>query len=475
MSWLMAADEVCQLVTHQRIVKKLKLAALSNSNLRQAEYVSTIGGVTVDYSNNLVVDETFNLLLNLSKLVAGETLEGGYKYFLHAHQRNRTPEDDAQLRTVYSFANAVRQGTYQSAKGRPIQHIVHIGIGGSALGPRMVYEALDGEQNERIKIHFLSNLCPLAFQKLMKNIDLDETLFFFCSKSFDTNELIQNQKRLLALLDHQLINRQCFAITANAEKALGVFNSENIISLPKELVGRFSLWSEVSLSIMVALGVERFRSLLMGARRVDEHVRSQELLQNLPLKLALIDVWLVNFFNADTRAIIPYISTFSQFISFVQQMMMESNGKTCDRNGESFEYATCPIIWGGIGSDSQHSIHQLLLQGSFLTPTDFIYLKTATDNKDQPYQDLINKQVMSQSKAFAEGNLFASPTPEKVVVGNKMHHLISIGRLTPDNLGTLIALYEYRTIYSALIWNINPFDQCGVELGKTIFRQTFDT
>jgi len=474
----------------------------------------------VDYSKNLLDHETLDLLL----AVAEESgLNQAIKAYFEGKKINET-EDRAVLHTalrqlnpssimvdgeditpkieevkkqMYDFADRVISGNWKGHSGKVITHVVNIGIGGSDLGPAMVTEALEFYSNQ-LRLTFVSNVEGDHVGELIKKIDPETTLFVIVSKSFTTQETISNANTIRKwFLNHapvSAISQHFVAVSTNLEKVteFGIA-AENIFPMNDWVGGRFSLWSSVGLSICLSIGPKNFEDLLQGSGKMDEHFRTADFKENMPVILAMITVWYNNFWEVETEAIIPYSQYLRNLPAYLQQAIMESNGKGVDQNGKPVDYQTGNIIWGASGTNAQHAFFQLMHQGTKMIPADFIgFAKPLHQGND--HQDKLVSNFFAQTQALMQGKNAEtvreeltqqgkSPDqievllPFKVFEGNRPSNTLFIEQLTPANLGSLIALYEHRIFVQGIIWNIYSYDQWGVELGKQLANnilQDFD-
>ena len=474
----------------------------------------------VDYSKNLLDQETLDLLV----AVAEESgLNQAIKAYFEGKKINET-EDRAVLHTalrqlnpssimvdgeditpkieevkkqMYDFADRVISGNWKGHTGKVITHVVNIGIGGSDLGPSMVTEALEFYSNQ-LRLTFVSNVEGDHVGELIKKIDPETTLFVIVSKSFTTQETISNANTIRKwFLNHapvSAISQHFVAVSTNLEKVteFGIA-AENIFPMNDWVGGRFSLWSSVGLSICLSIGPKNFEDLLQGSGKMDEHFRTADFKENMPVILAMITVWYNNFWEVETEAIIPYSQYLRNLPAYLQQAIMESNGKGVDQNGKPVDYQTGNIIWGASGTNAQHAFFQLMHQGTKMIPADFIgFAKPLHQGND--HQDKLVSNFFAQTQALMQGKNAEtvreeltqqgkSPEeieallPFKVFEGNRPTNTLFIEQLTPANLGSLIALYEHRIFVQGIIWNIYSYDQWGVELGKQLANnilQDFD-
>lgn len=465
----------------------------------------------VDFSKNRISEETLQLLLQLAEEVqlkdainkqfAGETInqtEG--REVLHTALRAKKTDtvlvdDENVIPEVYKvkaqikeFADRVISGQKKGYTGKAFTDVVNIGIGGSDLGPAMVTEALKFYKNH-LKVHFVSNVDGDHVYEVLKELNADTTLFVVVSKTFTTQETLSNATTIKRwFLKHgtqEDIAKHFAAVSTNtsAIKEFGI-SADNVFPMWDWVGGRFSLWSAVGLSIALAVGFENFDALLIGANKMDEHFKEADFEDNIPVVLALLSVWYNNFYGAETEAIIPYTQYLSRFSAYLQQGIMESNGKSVDRNGNRVGYETGTIIWGEPGTNSQHAFFQLIHQGTKLIPADFIGFKESLHG-DADHHNKLMANFFAQTEALMNGKTADEVRSEmenkglseseieklvsfKVFEGNKPTNTIFIDKLTPKSLGSLIALYEHKIFVQGIIWNIFSYDQWGVELGKQL-------
>jgi glucose-6-phosphate isomerase len=468
-------------------------------------------GLVVDYSKNRVTDKTLELLVDLGRerglaerieaMFAGERInstEG--RAVLHVALRaprgstilldgeNVVPAVHAVLDRMTDFADRVRSGEWLGHTGKPIRNVVNIGIGGSDLGPVMAYEALRDYSRRDMTFRFVSNVDGTDFAEATRDLDPDETLFVVSSKTFTTLETMTNARTARAwlletLTDDAAIARHCVAVSTNAG-AVAEFgiDTANMFGFWDWVGGRYSMDSAIGLSTMIAVGPDRFREMLAGFHEMDEHFRTAPFERNLPVILGLLTVWYADFMNAETVAVLPYDQYLKRFPAYLQQLTMESNGKSVTLAGESIDYATGPVFWGEPGTNGQHSFYQLIHQGTHVIPCDFIGF-TETLNPLGDHHDILMANVFAQTEALAFGKtadeVRAEGTAESLVAhrvfaGNRPTNTILADRLTPRTLGRLIALYEHSVFTQGTVWGINSFDQWGVELGKALARRIAD-
>ena len=466
-------------------------------------------GLHLDYSKNRITDETLRLLTQLAgecdlraridAMFAGEkinTTEG--RAVLHTALRaprtatvmvdgeNVIPKVHAVLDRMAAFATSIRTGTWKGHRGRPIRAIVNIGIGGSDLGPVMAYEALKHYSDRALTFRFVSNVDGTDFVEAVRDLDPSETLFIVSSKTFTTQETMTNAHSARAWLlngysgDQAAVAKHFVAVSTNAAKvsAFGI-DTANMFEFWDWVGGRYSMDSAIGLSTMLAIGPENFRGLLDGFHQMDEHFRTAPFDRNLPVLMALFTVWYTDFFDAHSVAILPYDQYLKRFPAYLQQLTMESNGKHVTTDGGAVGCETSPVYWGEPGTNGQHSFYQLIHQGTRLIPCDFIAFGQSL-NPTGPHHDILMANVLAQAQALAFGKtadeVRADGTPEalvphRVFEGNRPSNTIFAERLTPQVLGALIALYEHNVFTQGVIWNVDSFDQWGVELGKVLAQQ----
>ncbi len=473
------------------------------------------GAMLVDYSKHRVNAETMRLLFDCARfarveewrgrMFAGEAVnctEG--RSVLHCALRNRSarpvlaagkdvmPGVRRVLAQMRGFSSAVRTGAWRGYTGEPIRDVVNIGIGGSDLGPVMVTEALRHYARPGLRVHFVSNVDGTHIAETLQGLDPASTLFIIASKTFTTQETIANALTARAWLlraagDRAAIARHFVALSTNREDvaAFGI-DPENMFEFWDWVGGRYSLWSAIGLAIAVAVGMDQFDALLDGAYAMDEHFRTAPLEKNLPVILAMLGIWYANFFGAETHAILPYDQSLHRFPAYLQQADMESNGKYVTRTGRRVDYSTGPIVWGEPGTNGQHAFFQLLHQGTRLVPADFI-ASASTHNPVGNHHALLLSNFFAQTEALMNGTtepeahaeLAAAGMdrealerllPHKVFEGNRPTTSILLRALTPRALGSLIAMYEHKIFVQGIVWDINSFDQWGVELGKKLAR-----
>ncbi|HSN47179.1 MAG TPA: glucose-6-phosphate isomerase [Flavobacterium sp.] len=489
----------------------------ANDSTRTEKFHFEWNDFVVDYSKNIIDQETMSLLIELAKEV--HLKEAITQYFdgeiinqtenravLHTALRaketaiinvdgvNVIPEIFEVKNKIKNFTNEVVNGDRKGFTGKPFTDIVNIGIGGSDLGPAMVVEALQFYKNH-LNVHFVSNVDGDHVNEIIKKLNPETTLFVIVSKTFTTQETLTNSETIrewfLKSASQEDVAKHFVAVSTNIQKVteFGI-NPENVFPMWDWVGGRFSLWSAVGLSISLAVGFDNYDELLSGANEMDEHFKTADFDENIPLVLALLSIWYNNFFGAESEALIPYTQYLQKLAPYLQQGTMESNGKSVGRDGKPVDYQTGTIIWGEPGTNSQHAFFQLIHQGTKLIPTDFIgFVKPLYGNEDhheklmsnffaqtealmngkteEQVQAEFNKQGLSEEKAK---NLL----PFKVFAGNKPTNTILIQKLTPKTLGSLVALYEHKIFVQGIVWNIFSYDQWGVELGKQLANSILD-
>jgi glucose-6-phosphate isomerase len=494
------------LETHYQQMKDVHLRALFAQDAARGERLVAEGaGLTLDYSKNRVTDETLRLLVELADtsgvatrrdaMFRGEKINITEKRaVLHVALRaprgesivvdgeDVVPAVHAVLDRMADFATRVRSGAWKGHTGRRIKNVVNIGIGGSDLGPAMAYDALRPYADRALTVRFVSNVDPADFSEATVDLDPAETLFVVASKTFTTLETLTNARvardwTLATLKNEQAVAKHFVAVSTNAAEVskFGI-DTANMFGFWDWVGGRYSYDSAIGLSLMVAIGPEHFRAMLGGFRAMDEHFRSAPFARNLPVLLGLLGIWYNDFFGAQTHAVLPYSHYLGRLSAYLQQLDMESDGKSVDLDGNRVTYQTGPIVWGTPGTNGQHAYYQLIHQGTKLIPSDFIgFHQTTTPLPEQHDQLMANFFAQTEALAFgktaqevaAEG-VPDFQVPHRTFEGNRPTNTILAARLTPATLGALIALYEHKVFVQGTIWRINSFDQWGVELGKAL-------
>ena len=466
-------------------------------------------GVFLDYSKNRITDETIRLLVQLAEesglregieaMFRGEKINvTENRAVLHVALRapreasimvdgeNVVPKVHAVLDRIAAFSQRVRSGEWKGYTGKPIRNVVNIGIGGSDLGPVMAYEALKHYTERSLTFRFVSNVDGTDLAEAVRDLQADETLFIVSSKTFTTLETMTNANSArewsLAGLggDPVSVAKHFVAVSTNAE-AVAKFgiDTANMFQFWDWVGGRYSMESAIGLSTMIAIGPDNFLAMLNGSHQMDEHFRQTPFAQNLPVLMGLLTIWYVNFFGAETVAILPYEQYLKRFPAYLQQLTMESNGKHVTLGGKAVSYKTSPVYWGEPGTNGQHSFYQLIHQGTRLIPCDVIAFHQPLNPLGR-HHDLLMANVFAQTEALAFGKTAeevkneGTPdwlVPHRVFEGNRPSNTILAERLTPETLGKLIALYEHSVFTQGVIWNIDSFDQWGVELGKVLAQR----
>ena len=501
-----------KLQSHFETMKNVRMQDLfANEPTRAEKMHLEWNDFLVDYSKNIATKETMDLLLELanevqlkeaiSKYIGGDVInQTENRAVLHTALRakenasvqvdgvNVLPEIYAVKNKIKQFSNEIISGQRKGYTGKPFTDVVNIGIGGSDLGPAMIVEALQYYKNP-LNVHFVSNVDGDHVNETLKKVNPETTLFVIVSKTFTTQETLSNAETIrswfLQSAAQDDVAKHFVAVSTNIQKVteFGI-NPDNIFPMWDWVGGRFSLWSAVGLSISLAVGFDHFDQLLAGAHEMDEHFKNDSFDKNIPVVLALLSIWYNNFFGAESEALIPYTQYLQKLAPYLQQGIMESNGKSIGRDGKPVNYQTGTIIWGEPGTNSQHAFFQLIHQGTKLIPTDFIGYKEALyGNKD--HHDKLMSNFFAQTEALLMGKTEAQVKAEfqlqgisgekaqfllpfKVFAGNKPTNTLLIQKLTPATLGALVALYEHKIFVQGIIWNIFSYDQWGVELGKQL-------
>ena len=506
-----------KLTEHFNEIKNITIKSLHNNSDRELEFSIKNDDLLVDFSKNRITNETLDLLVSLAKEIdLKDAIEKQYsgevinvteeREVLHTALRSSTeepilinnknikPQTKSALKKIKAFSNKVISGKWRGFTGKAITDIVNIGIGGSDLGPDMVVESLKFYKNH-LTTHFVSNIDGDHVSEIIKNLNPETTLFVIVSKTFTTQETITNAN---TIKDWFLSQKKCpttifdvakhfIAVSTNlkAVEAFGI-DKTNIFPMWNWVGGRFSLWSAVGISISLSVGFENFKSLLDGAEEMDIHFKNEDFDKNIPVVLALISVWYNNFHKAETEAILPYTQYLTKLSAYLQQAIMESNGKSVDRNGEKINYQTGTVVWGSTGTNMQHAFMQLVHQGTKLIPCDFIGYKESLYGLTDHHQKLManfngqmealafgktKEEVHLELKSSGNQDKIASLLPFKVFEGNKPSTRLLFDKLTPKSLGKLIAMYEHKIFVQGIIWNIYSYDQFGVELGKELAKK----
>lgn len=510
---LTKTKEFRDLQEHFAQVEKLHLRELFSSDPNRGTSMTAEGaGIYLDYSKNRVTAKTLDLLLALAR---ARGLKTAISAMLTGEKINLT-EDRAVLHTALraassaeipvdgknvvsdvrdviakmsEFARKVRGGEHTGHTGKKIRNLVNIGIGGSDLGPLMAYEALKFGSDRDLTVRYVSNVDATDFAENTRDLNLEETLFIICSKTFTTLETLANAKLARELLVENLgtpdaVASHFVAVSTNAEAVAGFgIDTANMFGFWDWVGGRYSMASAIGLSLMISLGPDAFEEMLSGFRAMDEHFRDAPFEENLPVLMGVLGVWYNNFFSAQTHAVLPYDQYLRRFPAYLQQLDMESNGKRVTRAGEPVSYETGPVIWGEPGTNGQHAFYQLIHQGTKLIPCDFIGFSNSQNplsTDDAAMHDLLMANYFAQTEALAFGKTEQQVKDEgtkedlinhRVFEGNRPTNSLLMDRLTPHALGALVALYEHKVFVQGIIWDVNSFDQWGVELGKVLAKK----
>jgi glucose-6-phosphate isomerase len=503
---LMARPAWTLLDEHSLTMSRLHLRTLfTDDPLRGERFTAEGAGLYLDYSKNRINDETIRLLLQLAResglreridaMFSGEKINVTENRAV-LHTALRAPqgahlvvdgvdvirEVHTVLERMAAFSEQVRSGQWHGFTGKRIRHVINIGIGGSDLGPVMAYEALRHYSLRDMNFRFVSNVDGTDFAEAVRDLDPEDTLFIICSKTFTTLETLTNARAARAWCLHKLgsdqaVRRHFAAVSTNADEVakFGI-DTANMFGFWDWVGGRYSMDSAIGLSTMIAIGAKNYRAMLAGFHAMDEHFRTAPFERNLPVLMGLLTVWYNNFFDVQAVAVLPYDQYLKRFPAYLQQLTMESNGKYVTLDGVRVDYQTGPIYWGEPGTNGQHSFYQLIHQGTKLIPCDFIGFCRSL-NPIGSQHDMLMSNLFAQAEALAfgktEDEVRAEGTPDSLVphrsfVGNRPSNTILAERLTPETLGALVALYEHSVFTQGTIWNIDSFDQWGVELGKAL-------
>jgi len=498
------------LVTHYQKLQDLHLRKLFTDDPKRGERLAVqAAGIYLDYSKNRITDETLKLLVQLAnesdlggrmeamfsgkkinvtenRAVLHVALRAPKGVSIEVDGKNVVPEVHAVLKKMTDFANHIRNGEWKGYTGKRIKNVVNVGIGGSDLGPVMAYEALKHYSDQALSFRFISNVDGSDFLEATHGLDPSQTLFIISSKTFGTLETMTNARSardwLLTGLggDSKAVARH-FVAVSTAEEKVSTFgiDAENMFGFWDWVGGRYSMDSAIGLSTMLAIGPDNFDAMLDGFHQMDEHFRKTPFEKNLPVLMGLLSIWNNNFLGAQTVAVLPYEQYLKRFPAYLQQLTMESNGKHVTLDGKRVNYETGPIYWGEPGTNGQHSFYQLIHQGTRLIPCDFIAFGHALTPLGR-HHDILLANVFAQAEALAFGKtaeeVKAEGTPDalvphRVFEGNRPSNVILADQLTPEALGKLVALYEHSVFTQGAIWNIDSFDQWGVELGKVLAQR----
>jgi glucose-6-phosphate isomerase len=502
------------LSAHYTVIEPLQMRQLFRDDpARFNKFSLQFNSLFFDYSKNRINAETIKLLVALAEqtklrdrvesMFAGEKINiTEQRAALHTALRNRSshpvyvegknvmPDVQRVLGLMRRFSDAVRNGQHVGHTGKAIRDIVNIGIGGSDLGPLMVCEALKPYASQKLRVHFVSNIDSTHLTETLKNLDAETTLFIVSSKTFTTQETLTNARSARAWLvdklgDEQAVAKHFAAVSTNLEATakFGI-NPQNVFEFWDWVGGRYSLWSAIGLPIALFIGMDRFKELLDGAYAMDEHFRNAPLDKNIPVLMGMLGIWYGNFFGASSNAVLPYDQYLHRFPAYLQQLDMESNGKGVDRDGNAVNYDTGMVVWGEPGTNGQHAFYQLIHQGTRMIPADFLAPLHSQNPLGEHHAILLANcfaqtealmvgKTVTEARAELEaqglhGEALEALLPHKVFPGNKPTNTLLFDKLDPHTLGMLIALYEHKVFVQSVVWNINPFDQWGVELGKQL-------
>ncbi|WP_440905287.1 glucose-6-phosphate isomerase [Catenovulum sp. SX2] len=502
------------LQAHFEQAKNLHMRDLfAQDSERFAKFSAQACGIELDYSKNRITEETKALLLDLAREAQVEEKRDGMfagarintsedRAVLHTALRNKSgkpvlcdgvdvmPEVQATLAKMKAFVNEVHNGTRTGYTGKQFTDVLAIGIGGSFLGPKIMTEALKPYRVDGLKVHFVANVDGSHIHDVLATLPIETTLVLMSSKSFGTQETLKNTETAKAwFLENggkfEDIAKHFMCVSSNIKAATEFgMDADNIFPMWDWVGGRYSLWSAIGLPIALALGFDNFEELLDGAYEMDQHFLTAPLEENVPALLGVLGVWYINFFGAQSHVLLPYDHYLRGFPAYVQQLDMESNGKSATPTGDYLDYATGPVIWGGEGTNGQHAFHQLIHQGTVLIPADFI-MPLHSQHEMTNHHAMLASNCFGQTQALMQGKTveqvkaeFAGKgltdeqiekvAPQKVFEGNKPTNTILMEKLTPKALGQLIAMYEHKVFVQGIIWGINSFDQWGVELGKVL-------
>ena len=493
---------------HFKEFKKTHIKSLFEEDKKRGEkFLVNKLGIYFDYSKHRITDETFKLLLKLAKergverkrnaMFSGKQINNTEnRAVLHTALRapkgskilvdgkNVVPGIHRVLKKMTIFSDSIRNGKLIGHTGKPIKNIVNIGIGGSDLGPVMAYEALKFYSDRSLTFRFVSNVDGSDFAEAVQGLNAEETLFIIASKTFTTMETMANAETakkwsLSFMKDKKAVAKHFVALSTN-KKGVTKFgiDPKNMFGFWDWVGGRYSMTAAIGLSLMIAIGSSHYHDMLSGFHKMDEHFRTTPLKNNIPVIIALLGIWNNNFLKAETQAVFPYDKYLHRFPAYLQQLTMESNGKRVTLSGEKINYQTGAIYWGEPGTNGQHSFYQLIHQGTKLIPCDFIGFKESL-NDLPPHQDYLIANMIAQGEALAFGKTASqvrkqgvekSLIPHKVFEGNRPSSTFFLQKLDPESLGKLVAMYEHSVFVQGAIWDINPFDQMGVELGKMLAK-----
>lgn len=475
--------------TKKNAWKKLEQHAnnfIKISNASSPHYHAVSDNITLDYSGQRIDNEIINTLLELAiesnlqeqinALLAGypinntenrpalhTALRAHDNEIIHVNSRNVVADVVEVRQQMKRLSTQIRNGEWLGYSGKPITDVVNIGIGGSMLGPFFCVDAFSDYVTDKLKFHFIAEMDPKAFSRVSAKLNPETTLFIISSKSFTTPETLYNMEKAFAWMNQkQHFDKHFIAVTANVKKAQE-YGFNNVLAIWDWVGGRYSVCSSINLITCIAIGFEQFSEMLTGAKMMDEHFRTATFSENLPILLGLLGIWNINFLKNNNHLVLTYSEDLEYFVPYLQQLDMESNGKSINKQGRRVDYDTGPIIWGGPGNQAQHSYYQLLCQGTLKIATDLISVKTFDDHA-------INKICLGHQRVLTQG-VTGEENPHSYVAGAVPVNHLSIADCTPRAFGSLIALYEHKIFVQGVIWNINSFDQPGVESSKKIFRE----
>lgn len=495
------SDDLWQkLVEDKNRLSQTNIANLFNENPdRFDQFNLNVGDFMIDYSKNLLDQSALNNLISLAaKCELKESIQSMFRgekinttenrSVLHVALRNRSSTplmvdgiDIKQnislvLKRMADFSNSINNSTLLGYSGKSITNIINIGIGGSDLGPMMAVEALHNFTNPNLNIRFVSNIDFNAFSRSVEGLNPEETLFIISSKTFTTDETMTNahsaRQWIVDALGEESVDRHFVAVSTNVQEVLKFgIDQQNIFEFWDFVGGRYSLCSAIGLSLMIAIGVDNFNDMLDGFNLIDHHFREAPLEANVPVILALISIWYIDFWSASNEAVIPYSENLKFLPAYLQQLVMESNGKSINKLGQRVDYSTSSVIWGGQGTNAQHAFFQLFHQGTQFIPIDLIGFTQSDFGDKSNHQVKLMANLIAQSKALAFGRTNGqSEDVFRLIIGNNPNNVMVAEKLTPSVLGQLLAIYEHKVFVEGVIWQINSFDQFGVELGKEIAK-----
>ena len=502
------------LVEHYQATRHIHMREqFSQDENRFDRFSVSLNSILFDYSKNRINQTTIELLTELATACQLpeqiKAIFNGNKInttenrsVLHTalrHQGNESLMVDGvdvhaevanELERIKPLCEKIRNGDWLGATGKPITDVVNIGIGGSHLGPQMVTEALKPLVTKNLKMHFVANIDENQIDDTLQNLNADTTLFIICSKTFTTQETMLNANTardwfLSQIADESQLAKHFIAVSTNLEAALSFgIERQNIFAMWDWVGGRYSVWSAISLSVMIAIGMDHFNQLLCGAYEVDEHFKTEPFDKNIPVLMGLLGIWYNNFYGCETMAVLPYCQHLHRFPAYLQQADMESNGKSVSLNGQALHYSTGPVLFGELGNPGQHAFYQLLHQGTKLVPID-VLASLSNISGETKHQDALMSNILAQTEALMRGKTkeevetelqsakltsaqIDELSPHKAFSGNRPSNTFLFDQLDPKTLGSLIAMYEHKIFVQGVIWNINSFDQWGVELGKQL-------